>query len=428
MQRQSMRFRRWLTAALALTAAGCNLDDIIQVEPPDRVTEDVLNDPAQAPLLAASVQGVFECAYGGYGLAQGLFGGELNSLGNTVMFSYDRRDPQPAGGFVGAYASSDCAVNQAVNSTPGIYTPLSTSRWFADETLKKLEGWTDAQVAGRQALIAATAVYAGYSYQLLGESMCSIAVDGGPELQSPAVFALAEERFGKAMAAAQAAGNNDLLNTARVGRARTRLHLGKTAEAVTDATPVPVNFVKTAVRAVGNAVTNNQVYMSVNLGSQSGLSPNYWDVRWPQTPQGTPDPRVKVQDLGLTTLGVRRVIQLIFASESAPIPLATWEEAQLIIAEIQGGSTAVGIIDAIHAKYGLGPSGVNPSDAAAVKAQVIEERRRQFFLTGQRAADIRRFNLPLDPPAGSPYRWGGVHGSARCYPIPDAERNANDNF
>jgi hypothetical protein len=164
--------------------------------------------------------------------------------------------------------------------------------------------------------------------------------------------------------------------------------------------------------------------MSINLAGQSGLAPNYWDVTW----QGTPDPRVKAQDLGNTTLGVRRVIQLIFASESAPIPLATYEEAQLIIAEVQGGQTAVDIIDALHTKYGLAPSGVDPNDAAAVRAQVIEERRRQFFLTGQRASDIRRLNLPLDPPEGSPYRWGGNHGGARCYPVPDAERDANDNF
>lgn len=56
------------------------------------------------------------------------------------------------------------------------------------------------------------------------------------------------------------------------------------------------------------------------------------------------------------------------------------------------------------------------------------EERRQLWLTGSRAHDIRRLNLPLDPPAGSPYRWGGVHGSARCFPLPDNERDANPNI
>lgn len=410
-------------AMISLTTA-CNLDEIIQVDPPDRVTEEILTDPAQAALLVASVQGSFECTYGGYAVGQGLLGGELASLGNTVMFSYERRDPQAAGGFVGAYASTDCAVNALVNSTPGIYTPIQSSRWFADETIKKLEAWTDQEVANRQLLIATSAMYAGYAYVLLGESMCTAAIDGGPEIQPPAIFALAEERFTKAITAATTANNADILNAARVGRARTRLNLNRGADAVSDATLVPANFVKNAVRAAGNAVTNNQVFMAINSGGSAGLTPPYYDVRW----QGTPDPRVKAQDLGNNTLGIRRVIQLNFPADNAPIPLATWEEAQLIIAEVQGGQNAVNIIDAIHAKYGLAPSGVNAADAAAVRAQVIEERRRQLFLTGSRAGDIRRLNLPQVPAVGTPYPFGGVYGSARCYPIPDAERNANDNF
>jgi hypothetical protein len=59
---------------------------------------------------------------------------------------------------------------------------------------------------------------------------------------------------------------------------------------------------------------------------------------------------------------------------------------------------------------------------------VIEERRRQFFLDGHRVWDKIRFNLPLDPAPGAPYRWGGVHGSAKCLPLPDVERNNNDNM
>ena len=425
--RRSNRSRP-LPAAVLLVAlvgsAGCNLDEIIQVEPPDRVTEDVLNDAAQAQLLVASAQGTFECAYGGYALAAALTSGEFNSLGNTTAFSYDRRDPQPAGGFVGIYANGDCAVTPAVNSTPGVYPPLSSARWFADETVRRLEGWTDEQVPNRQSLIATAAMYAGYSMLLLGESMCSIALDAGPELESPAVFALAEERFNKAITAAEASGNTEIENASYVGRARTRLNLGKTAEALADAQQVPVNFVKLALRASDptNGVTNNQIFISGNQTGQSGVGPNYWDVRW----EGTPDPRVPVVDRGITTLGVRRVDQLLYPTDAAPIPLATWEEAQLIIAEIQGGQAAVDIINALHTKYGLPPFA--GGDAATILAQIIEERRRQFFLTGHRFYDIRRYNLPLDPPEGSPYRWGGVHGGARCFPIPDNERDANDNF
>ena len=36
-----------------------------------------------------------------------------------------------------------------------------------------------------------------------------------------------------------------------------------------------------------------------------------------------------------------------------------------------------------------------------------------------------RFNLPLRPGAGTPFRNGGVHGDRLCLPLPDVERNNN---
>ena len=53
--------------------------------------------------------------------------------------------------------------------------------------------------------------------------------------------------------------------------------------------------------------------------------------------------------------------------------------------------------------------------------------RPRARLEGLRLADVRRLNQPLVPAAGSPYAHGGVHGSARCYPLPDSERLNNPN-
>ena len=160
-----------IIAFLALTTTAC--DSIIDVKLGDRVEESTLEGPDAAPLLATSVQATFECAYSGYQHAMGLFADELNSMGNTVIYSYDRRDPSPAGGFVGVYADGDCA-------SPGVYKPLSSARWFADNVSEKLRDWTDGEVPGRLGLMAATVAYSGYSLVLLGESMCSAAIDEGP--------------------------------------------------------------------------------------------------------------------------------------------------------------------------------------------------------------------------------------------------------
>jgi hypothetical protein len=56
--------------------------------------------------------------------------------------------------------------------------------------------------------------------------------DAGPELSQTEVFTLAEERFTRALAAAETAGDAELRNLVLVGRARARLNLGKTADAV----------------------------------------------------------------------------------------------------------------------------------------------------------------------------------------------------
>lgn len=113
-----------------------------------------------------------------------------------------------------------------------------------------------------------------------------------------------------------------------------------------------------------------------------------------------------------------------YTSRDAPIPLASWQEAQLIIAEVSGGQTAVDIINTLHAARGL-PDFAG-GDSATIMNQVIDERRRELFLQSQRFYDINRFNLPLVPAPGTSYGYkGGFYGDMRCFPLPDVERDNN---
>ena len=408
-----------IIAFLALTTTiAC--DSIIDVKLGDRVEESTLEGPDAAPLLATSVQATFECAYSGYQHAMGLFADELNSMGNTVIYSYDRRDPSPAGGFVGVYADGDCA-------SPGVYKPLSSARWFADNVSEKLRNWTDAEVPGRTGLMAATVAYSGYSLVLLGESMCSAAIDEGPELTQADLFGLAEQRFTEAFEVAASAGAGDIQNLALVGRARARLNMGNTSGATSDAAQVPAGFVYSATydgATPTNSERRNEVAYSINTVAGTGLDPSFWNVEW----EGVADPRVASVSRGLTTLGVEHVLQLKYADITSPIPIARWAEAQLIMAEVAGGQTAVDIINTLHARAGIPPYDATARSEADIQAHLIEERRRELFLEGHRAYDRARFGVPLMPPAGSPYRWGGVHGSAVCFPLPNVERDNNPNI
>jgi hypothetical protein len=164
-----------------------------------------------------------------------------------------------------------------------------------------------------------------------------------------------------------------------------------------------------------------------NNNSQSvSIGPSYRNLTF----GGVADPRVRVTDTGRTaTDGTRIWAQNKYAALGTAIPLATWREAQLIIAEVEGAQTAVGIINMFHTAAGLPAfSSTNP---AAIQQQVIEERRRELFLEGHHLGDIIRYNLPLSPAPGTAFAKGGTYGpqgSAVCLPIPNIERLNNPNF
>ena len=65
-----------------------------------------------------------------------------------------------------------------------------------------------------------------------------------------------------------------------------------------------------------------------------------------------------------------------------------------------------------------------------IKNQIVEERKREFFLESHHLGDFRRYNLPQQPAAGTVYPWtgGGFYGDARCFPLPASEKASNPNL
>ena len=117
--------------------------------------------------------------------------------------------------------------------------------------------------------------------------------------------------------------------------------------------------------------------------------------------EGVPDPRVSVVDAGtkVSTTSTEVFLPAKYPAFESPIPVGRWEEAQLIVAEadVAAGDVggAVGIINTLHANAGIPAfAGGTPEE---VQAQIIEERRREFFLEGQRLGDIIHYALPLFP-------------------------------
>lgn len=405
-------------AALVLTATACDrVDRLLAIETPSRLPEARLLEPQNAGLIVASAAADFECALGGYVVASGLAGGELVESSQTASrWAYDRRTVLPSDAH---YSTFGC---EAI----GVYTPINTARYTADQAVRALEGWTDAQVANRQRLIATAAAHAGYSLVLLAEGFCSGAIDMGPELTTTQLLDSADARFTKAIAAATTPADSNLLRLALTGRARARLDKGDRAGAAEDAARVPVSFVYNATADVNAARRNNRVFAQNGAGTVTTVAPFYRNA----TVQGRPDPRVVARDAGRNAGdNVNRLwLQQKYTSLTAPIAIASGVEARLILAEARGGPEAVSIVNGLRARAGVALPPLTAAEAADVRTTLFDERRRELWLQGNRWFDVRRGNLPLEPAAGAAYAKGGSYGDQRCWPLPDAERAANPNI
>ena len=399
-----------------LAVVGCKDITSLKQQDPSQLSGGTVFVPANAQLIVNGVVADFECAYSRYALGSGLFTDELaDAITYIEDFQYDRRDlPTNA-----SYGTVDCVNTQV----PGIYTPLSVSRASADTAVAALEKWTDEQVPNRSQLIGVASAYGGYSLVLMGEGMCSAAINLGPELTPAQLFAEAITRFDKAVDAATVASDNTTLNFALLGRARAKLDAGDLPGAAADAALIPPGFIVQTSSDVTNARRQNAFWSSTKSNFFSSVDPSF---------QHSSDPRIATTSTGqVGTAGDTVVYANKDAAADVPITIAKYSEAQLIIAENDAANSnfggAIGIITALDGAAGADSLESNPpaANATAVRARIIEERRREFFLEGHRLGDLRRYDLTFMPATGSPYFAGGTYGSQTCFPLPDIERINN---
>ena len=408
-----------LVLSMGVFLGACSaLDDLLSVEAPSRVVADDLTDPAAADLLVASVANEFRCTLTYFATAAALTGNEWrDASNNSVLNIWDQR-VHDTSGYGSQYASADCGSNQ-----PAIYQPLSRTRWLADLTLGLLDGWDVADVPDKAAFTAEVAMYAGFTYTLFGEAMCTMAFDDGPEVLPADAFNLAVARFDRVISGG---ASGDVLNAARVGKARAQLNLGQVSAAAATAGTVPAGFSFELQYSNAESVTRNKQW-EFNIDDENvTVAEPYRDFTF----AGMPDPRVPVTDEGTVNpqTGIAIWTSSKYPDPSSPVEMASWEEAQLIIAEaaIESGdlSGAVAIIDALHAAVGLPPytGGMN---TAELMDQLIYERAAEMFLEGHHLQDLKRLNIDLFPATGTDDGFGGAYGSQICFDLPATEFQNN---
>ena len=401
-----------LLVLLTLAARGC-----LEVQSPLQVPAEDLNDPKKAPVLALSVQADFECAFANYAAITAALTDEFATAAPPANSQIDARSPRVLGDGQNT-GCNDVTLNGASNQW---YVPLQTARLQAEENYRRILGFADSLVAappGKPALLATVAAYGGYVYTLFAEGACSTSFDLQAPMLPPAVFAIAEQRFTTADSLAQLVSStalrSELRNFVHVGRARARLGLGSLDSAAADARFVTTTtYARNATFTTGIPRRQNQVWVR-NQGLAT-VDPRFRGLQI----GGVDDPRVPARDAGFNgTDGLTRIWSTgKYTTDASPIPLATWDEAQLIIAEAEGGQSAVQRINALRLKYSL-PQFAS-TDPDTIMAEVREERRRTLFVQGHRLNDMLRFGIPFDTGPG--------YGNVRCLPMPSIESENNPN-
>jgi hypothetical protein len=412
-----------LALPLLMSAAACTEITSLSQENPGQMSAGDLYLPANAQLLVNGAVADFECAFSRYVVGVGTFTDELaNAIASSANIDYDRRTLTTTA----SYGTSTCGNNQQAP----IYTTLSIARASADTAVGKLNGWTDAQVPNRTKLIGQASAYAGYSLVLMGEAMCSAAINLGPEMTPAQIFAEAKKRFDAAIAAATTAGDTQTLNFATLGRARTEWDLGDLTSASADAANIPAGFVMNISTNSANVRQQNWVFASVNQSFWATVDPSFRNLTVDNT--GVTDPRTLVTNTGKTGTSNSTPIWTAnkYSSLTSTIPIAKYAEAQLIIAEAKAqagdlAGAAVAINNARNTHAGMPQYDATGQTKAQVIAQVVEERRRELFLEGHRLGDLRHFALPILPAAGAAYPASGAYGAQSCFPLPDVERINN---
>lgn len=402
------------TTAIFLCSILAGCDALLEVELPTRVPAEALDDPAMAAVLVGGAVADFECAYANYVAATALLTDELIiSTEFIAPTSWDLRSITADNGNLGTAGCNSFGF--------GLFQPLSTARFQADDAHSRIEAFPDGDVPGKGALLASASAYSGYGLTLLGEGFCRASVDQSAALQPRDVLAMAEQRFDVAVQEAQSAGDLDILGMARVGRARVRLNLGDMSGAASDAREVPEGFAKMSTYSGANARRENTLWVYNHRDIMVSVDPRFRDL----AVDGMPDPRVPVRDGGrvghdgLTALW----LQLKYSQVGSPIRLASWEEAQLIIAEAEGGQSAVEAIDRVRASHGLPPFAGSAADE--IQAEILEARKRGLYLEGHRLNDMLRHGVEFD--SGLNHK-GVPYGNTTCLPLPEAEILSNPNI
>ncbi len=403
-----------LASLLLLTAVGACDSFVEEVDRPiDTIDDDLLTNESQIPFVITGIQSRFSNTYDLLAVFTGGLSDEL---------FFDQRVPNATFPTFQEFDEGD--ITFANNSNDGSYTNLGELRFFSDDLLRRVNeiGTFEDDALQREAQFIGNfyggvaryfyAVYYGLNPREGGGVITEDPENPGPFVPSAQMYAQALDRLNTAR------GFADGYHTGVINTLIARIHLfqGNYGDA----------------RAAAQAGMQNGDARFVSLHTPENT--NYWwtqagvgrtqfvaDFRFRSYIDENPEEanRVRLEAiLGNDDPPTTFYRQGFYPERSDPLPFATWQENELMLAEldIRDGNAAGGLtrINAVRASHGISPLDAADLDVIAV------ERDKELFTMGLRLPDQRRLDRwhLTDPlPDGTQTWW--------FLPITQSERNGN---
>ncbi len=412
-------------AVLAFFFLGCG--DWLKVTNPSLIQEEQLSDAALKPLIVNGVVGAFQNAYGTYVEWSSVLSDEAVSDHTTV----GTRE-------ISLHSFND--QNGANNST---FVDLQRARQSADDAVLRIKAMVGAAAAS-DVDVARVLAYGGYAYVLLGEGFCEATVNLSPGLPPEELLRRAVAHFDSAIAIATAAkagatgaklaDAQDILNMSSVGAARASLWLGNAAQARTYAQAVPSNYEKWAYYSSNSTAENNVMKnATTNPGGSWGLHPRFLGLSDPRVPQPASPmlglnsnpiypPQRPEQYSGWSPTTMQKI------DIDTDVRFVSGLEAQYILAETDGPTPAT--LAFVNARRAVGNQAAVTLSGSALMDELRTQRSRDFYLTGQRLGDLRRYlKAGLDLfPTGMYATYPEPYGTQKCFIVPRSEKTGNPNY
>jgi hypothetical protein len=412
-----------VAAAIALGVSAC--DGLLKVSNPVSVEEGQLENPALQDFLINGVIGEFQFAYTNYAFFSGVLADEVFTDHPNVNFRE-----------FSLHRFTDLNTTNEL-----VYAALQQARQSADDAadrLKRLLG-PDAESSLN---VARALIYGGYAYVLLGEGFCEAPVNLSAPLSPSELLSRAVARFDEGIAVATAAAEGtdlaaaqDLVSLAHVGAARASLRNNDPTRARAHAVLVPDSYERWAYYSANSVRENNAVQLAVRFNQPwLGMQRPFRDLRDARVPQpavarrslvGNPifPPLTPSMYSGWTATGPAPAID-----PATHVRFASGLEARYIVIEADGPTAEMlAFVNARRVVGGTPP--VNLTGPALVE-EFQRQRALDFYLTGQRLGDLRRYAavgtdlFPTGKFPTSPDSYGTMH----CLIVPLSEKARNPNY